>query len=170
MPIIILKPIELVYWRDGKVHAFWLHEDVADSFRDGIDGWIKSGGVFRVTETLRTLAVQARLKKAKPGLAVGPGWSLHGHGRAVDFDVNSVGKSNLLRFYEHMQRYGWFTIFNFPGVQTVYKSREAWHLQKTDPPGIRSREYLKRWAAGNGGQAELMNIKYEKIARRRDRA
>ena len=163
MPVIKLKPIDLVYYRDRKVHAFRLNEEVVDSFREGVESWISGGGEFRVTETLRTVAKQARLKKAKPRLACSPGWSLHGHGRAVDFDVRSVGRDNLVRFYEHMERFGWYTIFNFPESETIYKSREAWHLQKTDPPGIRSREYLRDWASRNGGTKALLDIRYMNV-------
>lgn len=164
MPIVKVKPIELIYYRDRKPHIFKLHEDVRDSFAEGIAKWIEAGGKFRVTETLRTIAVQAALKKRKPRLACAPGWSMHGHGRAVDFDVSSIGRTDdLKKFYEHMQAFGWYTIFNFPGKPMKHMSREAWHLQNTDPPGMKSREWLASWADKNGGLSALTEIKYQRI-------
>jgi hypothetical protein len=44
----------------------------------------------------------------------------------------------------------------------MYKAREAWHLQKTDPPGTRSKEYLKQWAKKYGGTKSLFELKYVK--------
>lgn len=163
MPIIKITPVELVWYRDLKPHTFWLSADVADSFMKALDEWKNSGGNFRVTETLRSVEKQARLKKLKPKLACAPGWSLHAHGRAVDFDIRSVGFDNIIAFYEVMAKFGWFTIFNSPTKPLIYKPREAWHLQKTDPVGISSRRYLEEWARQNGGQEALTNIKYERV-------
>ena len=170
MPIIRVKPIDLIYYADKKVHTFWLHEDVIEGFREGIEHWTGAGGTFHVTETLRSIEVQARLKKQKPALANKPGWSLHGHGRAVDFSTAAVGAAHLKDFYEHMQRFGWYTIFNFPGGPVMVKSRESWHIQCTrDPalqtePGMRAKDYLTKWAAANGGEKTLLDLQYERLA------
>jgi len=148
--LIELLPIKLRYWQNNEERVFWLHKDVRDSFRDAIAAWESAGGHFRVTETLRTVEQQERLHEKKPHLAAKPGWSLHAHGRAVDFSTRAVGEENLVRFYAHMQRYGWYTIFNFPGRPIHLQAHEAWHLQKTEPPGIRARDYLSRWAREKG--------------------
>lgn len=163
MPIIQIKPVELVWYRDAKLHTFWLNADVADSFLQALKKWKKLGGGFRVTETLRTVERQKRLKKMKPALACAPGWSLHGHGRAVDFDVRTVGVGNIIAFYEVMAEFGWFAIFNAPSKPIIYKPRESWHLQKTEPVGISSRRYLEEWARKNGGRDSLLNLRYERV-------
>ncbi len=176
--VIELKPIALTRYT-GKVATMWINADVWESFVTAISAWTASGNGFRVTETLRTLAVQIRLKKNKPGLAAAPGWSMHGHARACDFDVNSVypldsgrtraKSADLLRFYKHMAMYGWYNIYSTPGnVQLCRRGREAWHLQKCAPPGIKSRTYLRQWARSHGATPDtvetvLKSITYKKI-------
>lgn len=162
MIVIRLVPIMLTYYRDKKEKKFFLNEDVVESFAAGINEWLKRGRKFCVTETFRSITKQRELKKLKPTLACAPGWSLHGHGRAVDFDTRSIGgEKELLEFYEHMSRYGWYTIYNAPGKPIIYRSREAWHLQRTEPPGMPSREYLKKLAKEHGGENSLLKLKYE---------
>jgi hypothetical protein len=170
MPTIDLKPIKLIYYADGRKgksdkRTFWLNIDVVESFAEVVAKWEEQGGRFWVTECLRTIETQRRLKAKKPTLAQAPGWSLHGHGRAVDFDVRSIGgEKELLRFYEHLAKWGWYTIYNSPGKPLVYRPREAWHVQRTDPPGLSAKEYLTRWAKAHGGLDALLKISYHKIS------
>lgn len=164
--VITLKPIELISYRDRKPHTYWLNALVVDSFKQAIDDWLKAGHAFRVTETYRSIETQRKLKQRKPKLACKAGWSLHGHGRAVDFDVRSIGGAKeLIKFYEHMAQYGWWTIFNAPNKPIKYQAREAWHLQRTQPVGIPSRDYLRKLAQEHGAttaqeiEQVLLNIK-----------
>ncbi len=165
-PVIELESVVLTHYT-GKQGTFWINADVYQSFVDGITAWKDKGKGFRITEILRTLSVQRSLKKRKPRLAATPGWSMHGHGKAFDFDISSVG--NLLEFYRHMGNYGWFNIYSKPGnVILCPRGREAWHLQKTDPVGIKARTYLRQWAISRGAVDDnsilktLLNIKYKK--------
>lgn len=170
-----LKPIRLTHY-SGKEVTFWLSNDVIGSFKEAIDAWIVQGGKFRCTETLRTIAVQIGLKKRKPSLAARPGWSLHGHGRACDFDIKSIVEgctttaqrnAEMLKFYKHMVKYGWYNIYSKSGDVQLCKGkwngREAWHIQKIDPVGVHKNTYLRAWAKTRGGEAALMKLKYNKI-------
>lgn len=166
LPMMAVKMPHYSDWvRTGRLHTFWLHADVAESFVKGIAEWEAAGnGRYVVTETYRTVERQAAAKKAKPSLCVAPGWSLHGHGRAVDGWPADKTPAGLRRFYAHMQRFGWYTIFNFPGEEVEYQSREAWHIQNTSDSvmgtesGLPSRTYLKAWAKRNGGVATLTKV------------
>lgn len=164
--VIELESIVLTHYT-GRQGTFWISAEVYESFMNGIVSWQSEGHGFRITEILRTLAVQKNLKKRKPRLAATPGWSMHGHGRAFDFDISSVG--NLLEFYNHMAKYGWYNIYSKPGnVVLCPRGREAWHLQKTDPPGIKARTYLRKWAISRGAIEStilktLLSIKYKKL-------
>lgn len=161
-----LESIALTHYT-GRQGTFWISAEVYESFKNGIAEWQSEGHGFRITEILRTLAVQKNLKKRKPRLAATPGWSLHGHGRAFDFDISSVG--NLLEFYNHMAKFGWFNIYSKPGnVVLCPRGREAWHLQKTDPVGVKARAYLRKWATSRGATEQtlmktLLNITYKKL-------
>lgn len=164
--VIELESIVLTHYT-GRQGTFWINSDVYESFMNGFVSWQSEGHGFRITEILRTLAVQKNLKKRKPRLAATPGWSMHGHGRAFDFDISSVG--NLLEFYKHMAKHGWYNIYSKPGAVVLCpRGREAWHLQKTDPVGIKARAYLRKWAISRGAIEStilktLLSIKYKKL-------
>ena len=157
-----LMPVKMLRYT-GKMSTLWINADVYDSFIEGFQTWEELED-FRMTETLRTLAVQKSLKRRKPSLAATPGWSLHGHGRAFDFDITTV--SSLLKFYQHMAKFGWYNIYSKLKdgkikVVECPRKREAWHLQRTDPPGIHKNTYLKKWAGIRGGLGSLQKITYK---------
>jgi len=156
--LIPMRAIRLPFYADQQIHTFWLAAEVADSFLEGISKWQETDGDYIVTGTYRSVAAQAVARNAKPTLCCAPGWSLHAHGRAVDGHIRPENSGLLVKFYEHMQKFGWFTIFNHPNKPVVYQPRESWHIQKTDPAGISSREYLIKWAAAHGGSDSLMLV------------
>ena len=165
-----MKAVELPFYGDNRVHKFWLNIRVADSFMMGIKEWQnRTGGVYIVTGTYRSVAAQVAAKKAKPGLCAAPGWSLHAHGRAVDGHIRPENPALLVRFYEHMQAFGWYTIFNFPDKPVIFKSRESWHIQNTadvtleTKSGMRSKEYLRKWASQNGGESALLRVQKKEV-------
>jgi len=168
-----IKPIRLKHYRDGKEKTWYLAANVVDSFQRAVATWEASGRVFKVTETLRSIKVQKSLKKRKPSLAAKPGWSLHGHGLAVDFSIRDVmdgkGKAELLRFYEHLAQYGWFNIYSKPGkVILCPRGREAWHVQKL-AGAMHKNVYLRAWAKSRGANnsaeidKKLLNIEWKKV-------
>jgi len=168
-----IKPIRLKHYRDGKEKTWYLAANVVDSFQRAVAAWEADGGKFRVTETMRSIKVQKSLKKRKPGLAAKPGWSLHGHGLAVDFSIRDVmngkGKAELLRFYKHLEKYGWFTIYGKPGkVELCPRGREAWHVQKL-AGAMHKNVYLRAWAksrvANNSAEIDkkLLSIEWKKV-------
>ncbi len=161
MAIIRLRPITLPWYGDMKPRRFWLDENVRDLFDEAIRKWQETHtSKYIVTEMFRTIKRQAAAKRAKPRLCTAPGWSMHGLGRAVDGHIRpgENGKS-LLEFYQHMQKWGWYTIFNFPGKSVNFQSRESWHVQKTDPVGIRSVDYITAWAKKEGILDKLLAVK-----------
>lgn len=158
-----MKPVKLPFYADHKIHTFWIAEDVVDSFMEGITKWQEQGSTYIVTGTYRSVAAQVIAKKAKPGLCSKPGWSMHAHGRAVDGHIGKENATTLVRFYEHMERFGWYTIFNFPNLPVIFKSRESWHIQRTDPAGMRSSNYLKGWAVAHGGEASLLKVLKQEV-------
>lgn len=162
---ILMKVVRLPFYADKKIHTFWLDVTVADSFIEGINKWQESGGgQYVVTGTYRSVAAQAAAKIAKPSLCSAPGWSMHAHGRAVDGHVIDETGLILMAFYEHMQKFGWYTIFNYPGTEVRFQMRESWHIQNTGNailktlPGIKSHVYLEHWAGVNGGAAALIKV------------
>ena len=159
--------VRLPYYADksGADHTFWLNAEVAESFIAGIDKWkVKFGGLYIVTETYRTIASQAAARARKPSLCLRAGWSLHGHGRAVDGHIRPENQKLLIRLYKHMQRFGWWTVFNRPGEPVKFQSSESWHVQNTldadlkTASGLRSKIYLTRWAKAHGGEGALRKI------------
>jgi hypothetical protein len=163
-PIFIrMKGVKLPFYADHKDHTFWLAEDVADSFMEGIAKWREGGGQYIVTGAYRSVQAQAIAKKAKPGLCCAAGWSMHGHGRAVDGHITNENASTLIEFYTHMEQFGWYTIFNFPNLPVLFKARESWHIQRTDPAGMRSSNYLKGWAVVHGGEDALLRVQKQEV-------
>jgi len=159
--------VRLPYYADksGADHTFWLNAEVAESFIAGIDKWkVKFGGLYIVTETYRTIASQAAARARKPSLCLRAGWSLHGHGRAVDGHIRPENQTLLVKFYKHMQRFGWWTVFNRPGEPVKFQSSESWHVQNTldadlkTASGLRSKIYLTRWAKAHGGEGALRKV------------
>lgn len=172
--IITLRPITLINYANNKPTVYWFHADVIDSFKAGLAEWAAMGGTIKVTGTLRTISQQTAVYGTKGGLKK-PGWSMHGHGRAVDVSnnpdgltlpgMNARGPGVWLKFYEVMARHGWWNIKSFPGKPMVYPpgGRERWHVQRTDPPGMFVDDYMRKWAEERGGIASLKQIGYTKL-------
>ena len=163
-----LRSIQIMRYT-GILTTFWLHEEVIDSFQQALDAWAGMGYSFRMTETFRTIATQARARAAKGSLCCRPGWSMHGVGRAFDCHYVRLVEgctsdqdraARMLKFYNTFAEFGWYNIrSNQKNIQLVHggwNGSECWHLQSTDPPGISSHEYLRSFAYQHGATASTV--------------
>jgi hypothetical protein len=127
-------------WRRKEIEKWtFLQPEYAHSFLNAQADWKSQGGDIFVSDGLRTIDTQIKLKARKPTLAARPGTSLHGLGMALDYDTEKLGKIDGKRmtfreFNEHLQKYGWQV---HPRAFRSSKHSEAWHIQPLEFRGQR---------------------------------
>jgi len=122
-------------WRRKEIESFtFLQPELAHSFMAMQASWKQKGGLLYLSDVLRSIETQIRLKVRKPTLAAKPGTSLHGLGMAIDYDTGRLGHDGQGRsysfkdFHQHCLEFGWRV------HGRAFKSSshsEAWHIQPT---------------------------------------